>query len=492
VSLARRFAAGSTWMVVGTGADNLIQFLIFAVLARLLSVRDLGIVAFAMLFIDLSRILVTGGLPQTLVQRKDWSDYIASVCFTYNALMALAVALVFASIGGPLMEREYGHGSGLVGASLGLIFFLEAVKNVHAAKLRRELRYRSLALRGSVAGLLAGIVAVGLALAGAGVWALVFQRLSYQGVTTVLTWNAARWRPRLVVDRAVLRELMPFAVKVTITRGLEILNLRLPDLIVGFVLGPIGVAFYRVGTRALDALRRIIILPFQDASFAALSRLRSDAAIISAYVRVSRAAATATFPIFVGASAIGSEVTILLFGGKYAASGGIFAILALAGVPNTLILFAGSAFMASGRPRVGTVINVALALLNLLAIVPLAFYRGSLGAAVGSTLAICSTLPLVVLLLKLHLGLRVRDLVRALMPPALISIAMAAFLWGIKTFGLPHMHKLPEVAILVGLGAIFYAAVFAIWGRAHLRELIADLLPILPAVVARRLPFGSR
>src|SRR3954452_16060308 len=140
-------------MVIGTGADNLIQFFIFAVLARLLSVRDLGIVAFAVLFIELSRILVTGGLPQTIVQRERWDDHVSSVCFTYNALMAVVVALLFAAVGGPLMERAYGHGSGLIGASLGLIFFMEAVKNVHAAKLRRELKYRSLAVRGSVAAL---------------------------------------------------------------------------------------------------------------------------------------------------------------------------------------------------------------------------------------------------------------------------------------------------------------------------------------------------
>jgi O-antigen/teichoic acid export membrane protein len=468
-------------MVVGTGADNLIQFLIFAVLARLLPVRELGFVAFAMLFIDVSRILVMGGLPQALVQREEWDDHVASVCFTYNTLMALIVAVLFAAIGGPLLEAAYGPGSGLVGASLGLIFFMEAVKNVHAAKLRRELRYKSLAVRGSLAGLLAGAVAIGLAIAGAGVWALVFQRLSYQMVVTVLTWRAARWHPRLALDRLVVRELMPFARRVTVSRGLEILNLRLPDLIVGFVLGPTSVAFYRVGTRALDALRRIVILPFQDASFAAFSQLRSEQAIASAFIRVSRAVVTVTFPIFLGSAAVGLQIALLLFGPKYGPTGAILAVLCIAGVPNTLILFAGSAFMAAGRPKVGTTINLTLALLNVVIIVPAAYYGDSLGAATGSMIATCACLPLTALLLRKRLQLRIADFVRALTRPAIISIAMAAAIWTLKSYVLPPMRPIAELSVLVPAGGIIYVALFALWGRSHLRELLLDLAPLLPA-----------
>lgn len=474
-------------MVVGTSADNVIQFIIFAILARILPVRDLGIVAFTMLFIDLSRVLVTGGLPQTMVQDRLWDDHRASVCFTYNAVMALIVAALFAGVGGPLMERYYGKGSGLVSATLGLVFFIDAIKGVHAAKLRRELRYRSLAVRGSVAGLIGGAIAIAMALMGAGVWSLVFQRLTNQAVTTWLTWRATKWRPAIRFDLQVLKQMMPFSMKVTVTRGLETLNLRLPDIIVGFIGGPIAVAIYRVGTRALETLRRIVIVPFQDASFAALSRLESDQSISWAYIRLSRAVATATFPVFLGSTAVAREITILLFGEKYAQSGAVFAILCLAGLPNTLTLFASSAFMASGRPRIGTVINSSLAVLNLVLITPLAYFFGSTGAASGSATATLMILPLVILLLKRSLGLRVRRLLMAIAPSAAIASAMAAALWLSKIFLLPTLPDALEVGVLIPLGGILYVALFATWGRTHLRELIADLLPILPAFIQRRL-----
>ena len=474
-------------MVLGTSADNIIQFAIFAILAQLLSLRDLGIVTFIVLFIDISRIFVAGGLPQVVVQRREWDDRISSVCFTYNAIMAILITLIFALIGAPLMEHLNGPGTGIVMASLGFIFFIEAVRGVHAAKLRREMNYRSLAVRGSVAGLISGALAVSMAMGGAGVWALVFQRLCNQVVMTILTWRAARWTPKLTMDRASLAEVMPFGLRVTMTRGLEMLNLRAPDLIVGFILGPVGVAIYRVGARALDTLRNTVILPYQDASFSALSRLKSTEAIVSAFIRLNRVAATATFPIFFGATTVALELTVTLFGHKYAPSGAVFAALGLAGLPNTMLLFAASAFMADGQPRLGTIINTALTLLNVILVFVLVMHFGTMGAAIGNLLALTLVVPGMIYLLNRQLGMHVGDYLGAILPPLIISTLMAIMVWGVKLYLLPPMHDIFKIAILVSLGVVLYFGMFALWGRKHIRQLLEDIGPMLPTAIRSRL-----
>jgi PST family polysaccharide transporter len=467
-------------LVAGTAADNVVQFIIFAVLARLLSLRDLGIVAFTIVFVELSRVFVSGGVSATVVQRAKWDDHVSSVLFTYNAAMAVIVTALFAVVGGPLIQHFYGNGAGLVAVALALVFLIDAIKVIHAGKLRREMRYRSLAVRGSIAGVVSGVVAIGMALAGAGVWSLVFQRLANQSVLTWLTWRASGWQPKLKVDFAVLREVMPFSARVTLTRGLEALNQRIPDFLIGVIAGPVGVALYRVGTRALDTMRRIVLFPFQDASYSAFSRLRSPIAIATAYLRLSRAVATVTFPVFIGLTVVAAEITVLLFGKKYEASGDIFAVLAVAGIPNTLMMFAASAFMAAGQPRIGNFTSGVLVTLNLALITPLAFQFGSLGAAVGNLLALSAVLPVVVALLKSRLGLRVGDLASAVGIPALLSAAMAGALWAIKLRVLPPMNNLAEVAILISAGVLLYTAMFALWGRGHLRELLTDLQPVFP------------
>lgn len=44
-----------------TGAEDIVQFVSLAILARLLPLRDPGLVAFRLLFVDISRIFVSGG-----------------------------------------------------------------------------------------------------------------------------------------------------------------------------------------------------------------------------------------------------------------------------------------------------------------------------------------------------------------------------------------------------------------------------------------------
>jgi hypothetical protein len=144
------------------------------------------------------------------------------------------------------------------------------------------------------------------------------------------------------------------------------------------------------------------------------------------------------------------------------------------------MMFAASAFMAAGQPRIGNFTSGVLVTLNLALITPLAFQFGSLGAAVGNLLALSAVLPVVVALLKSRLGLRVGDLASAVGIPALLSAAMAGALWAIKLRVLPPMNNLAEVAILISAGVLLYTAMFALWGRGHLRELLTDLQPVFP------------
>ena len=94
MSLKKNFLSGSFWVIVGRGSSNLVSFLIFALLARYLGPADFGLVAFAAVFIDLTRSLALAGVPQALVQRTGWDQKVASTAFWLNMACALAFVAV--------------------------------------------------------------------------------------------------------------------------------------------------------------------------------------------------------------------------------------------------------------------------------------------------------------------------------------------------------------------------------------------------------------
>ena len=61
--------------------------------------------------------------------------------------------------------------------------------------LRRRLQFRTLAIQSVTAGGIGQAVAVVLALTGFGVWALAWQAIAFQTVTTTLSWITSRWFP---------------------------------------------------------------------------------------------------------------------------------------------------------------------------------------------------------------------------------------------------------------------------------------------------------
>lgn len=488
MSIKSKFVRSSGWMLLGTGSDYIIQFVIFVVLARILAVSEVGVVALAIVVIEVGRVVVNSGYGEVIVRRETFDDHVASVCFTANLALGLALALAMATLGSLAFEHLYQAGSGAPVAALSTLFVLEASRVVHSAKLRREFRYRSIAARGTVASLLSGAGAILLALNGWGVWSLVLQRLVYQTVMNAVTWWSARWTPRLVLDGAVMRELAPFTVRVTISRTLDLLSNRVPDLVVGALFGPVGVGYYRVGARGIDAINRLAIQPFQDAAFAAFSRLGEARAIGHAYLRVTRTAAILMFPLQVGAATVASEIVFLVFGAKYAESGPVFAALALGAIPSTVVYFTLAAYLAAGHPKAIMQASAVALASNLGFVLALGWAYGLLGAAIGLAATQCLLAAQNLHLLNRFLGLSPRKVFADLAAPLVAAGLMGGSVFALKRHALAHLDVVPRTGIVVAAGAAIYAALMLLGGRRHLLRILADVAPLLPRAIASRIP----
>ena len=72
---------GSLWSISDTAATMVSNFLVFALLARLLRPVDFGLVAFAALFIEIAKGVLAGSFTEALIQRREWNQVAASTAF---------------------------------------------------------------------------------------------------------------------------------------------------------------------------------------------------------------------------------------------------------------------------------------------------------------------------------------------------------------------------------------------------------------------------
>src|SRR5919106_5479534 len=173
--LQRRVARGLSWTMVDIWGRQAVNLLIFVVLARLLTAQDFGLVALAAVFVLFAQIIVDQGLGDALIQRRVLTrahiDTAFWVAVATGMLLTAAGLLLAGPIAAVLEQAELAP----ILRVLSLTFVMSAMNSIQIALLRRELAFRSLAIRSLVASAGGGAFGVVLASLGFGAWALVGQ-----------------------------------------------------------------------------------------------------------------------------------------------------------------------------------------------------------------------------------------------------------------------------------------------------------------------------
>jgi len=483
MSTRLKVATASFWALAGSAFANIASFAVFAVLARILGPSDFGIVAFASVFIEVSRSIALAGIPLALVKEPEWNDEIASTAFWGNFGVGTVLTVIVASASPLFIDSHYGSDITLVMIALSLSLLIDVVRATHEAKLQREFSYKSLAKRTAFATTGAGFVAVILALTGFGIWALVLNRLASSIIQTFIVWNAARWSPKRRFVRAEFSRMFAFGVHLSASAVLGQINRRVPDLIAGFFIGTVSVGYYRVGSRIVAILMDITIRPMQSVSLAGFSRVSDQGGKINAFLRITKITGLVAFPLYLGISVLADDLVVLLFGNKWQSSGWILSALAFFGVAAVFTYFVEPLLASLGEARIISLRSLFNLLSNsivCLLCAPYGIVAIAVGFAVNAYLGLIATL----ILLNGYAGLRPLVFIRGLAPPLISSLMMYSTVFLLRDH-LLHIDTFLRLAILSSCGLFVYLVAMLILFRNFTATVRKDLDPVVKAAISR-------
>ena len=178
---AALFQFGSKYISMGA------QLVITMILARLIAPEDFGLVAIVTVFTGLFALLSDMGVGVAIVQYRDLTEEDYGALFGFSIVLAVGLTLAFC-VASPFIATFYGDGR-LVplccAASPQLLF--ATLNMVPSGLMLKERRFDAIGFRLVSATLISGAVAIGLAFAGVGCYALVVQ--SALSAFIVLVWN---------------------------------------------------------------------------------------------------------------------------------------------------------------------------------------------------------------------------------------------------------------------------------------------------------------
>jgi teichuronic acid exporter len=481
-SLAGRAIRGGTVLMVGRLVVQLFVWGVTLGVARLLTPFDYGMMTAGTIFLGLSDFFADAGLGRAIVQKQTLERDDVSRAFTLSLILSLALygVLFVAAIPAALLLDLPGFVPFL--RVLGLLLLLTPLRSISVALLDRNLLLGRQATANVSASMVQAGIVLGLALAGAGYWALTVGAIAGRLLEVGLMVWFARWRPALAWPGRG-DGLLSFGVHVSLATLLWYVYSNADFLVVGYLFGGATLGAYALAFQLMSLPVQKLTANVNQVVYPVFCRLQHDRPRLRDwFLRLSVLLGFLGVPILAGMALVAPDACRLLLGDRWEEA--IVPLQLLAAVGSVMVYSNAlpPLLNALGRPE----LNARYAAACLL-VMPLGFV---VGGRVGSTLGgkdaglvgVCVAwlvlYPLVaggfVVLTRSVSGVGLWDLFRAQLPilagVSLMILAVLAVRWSLPGDETPRAWGRFGLSVLTGVAV--YGGFMLFFAR---RTVLADL-----------------
>ncbi|MGE5141265.1 MAG: oligosaccharide flippase family protein [Rudaea sp.] len=336
-TLRERVLHGGAYLAVRQGMGVGLAFVGMLLLTRIIGPVGYGLyfTAFgiAIFLSQVSRF----GVDVFLVRRKQApDDAVYHQAFSFLLLSSTGLALLGLALS-PLMGRWLGDSRVLapLWALLGILP-LTVLSAPPIARLERVLDYRKVAGVELVEQITYYSIALVLAVAGFGVWALVAGYALSQVWLVLASHVVARYRPAWRWSAPLVKEMLTYGSTYSASGWIWQLRPLATSLIVGRYLGPEGVAFVALSSRIIEGLSFIKTATYR-LSIAALAQVQHDYPRLRAALEEAMALQIlALGPLLAGFALVAPWLIPLLYGEQWRPALLVYPFIALGVLVNSV------------------------------------------------------------------------------------------------------------------------------------------------------------
>ena len=308
------------WSAAARFLGQAVSWAITILVIRLLSPGDYGLMAMAMVLVSFLVLLNTLGLDAVLVQDKALDEQMRRKIFGI-VIVANVLFFLLLFLGAGVVADFYGEPVlAPIVRVLSLQFLLLIFETLPQAKLERDIDFARRSVVDFATLVLGSLTTLALALAGQGVWALIWGTLATNATRMLglnliarnLVWPSFDWRG--------MRKHLVFGGFVTGDRGLWFLFSESDKLIGGKLLGHQLLGYYAVASQVASLPIHKITGLLNSVAFPAFSHAHahtSQETVQGYLLKATRIIGIAAFPVFFGISCTAEPIIACLLGEKW-------------------------------------------------------------------------------------------------------------------------------------------------------------------------------
>lgn len=221
------------WVSIERIGQQLLQLIIFIILARLLTPKDFGLIAMLSIFLTLSQTFIEGGLGQALIRKLEITDEDRSTVFWYNLFLAILFYLILFFSARSIAIFYNQEKLVLLLRVLGLKVIFSSFFIIQRSEMTQKLDFKRQTYTILPAVLIGGLLSIIFAYLGFGVWSLVVNSMVVELVSGILLWFLNPIKILFIFSKASFKELFGFGSKLLISGLIATLYDNIYKIIIG-------------------------------------------------------------------------------------------------------------------------------------------------------------------------------------------------------------------------------------------------------------------
>ncbi|NND71767.1 MAG: oligosaccharide flippase family protein [Rhodothermales bacterium] len=472
-----RTASAVRFVVLGRVIHQLLTIGFTVVLARLLTPEEYGIYGIAFVFLQLLIYLEAFRVESALVQRADLTTEEEGQGYSLMVALGILFAALLFGLSGWIASLFDMPEAKVVMQILSVAFVIRGITSAHRVRLRRQLRFGTLAAMDTVGLIPGGALAIYFASSGQGAVSLaVFYMLQVVGAAIVAFVTVGFVRPGRP-EPAFTREIFRFGFPATGSEVVSYLWFHAPSLVVGYGLGSTSLGFFRQAMALVSKPVMYLQEITNQLAFPVLSRAHEEQYEVKGlYLHSFHLVTLVALPIAVFTMILAPELVWILYGPQWGAIVVLVRILVVVAFAKVMHPFAAGLFQARGRPSVDFGINASVLIL-FVALLFVGIQFGVTGIAIASAIAFAVLAITAQIVANRWLDISMPEIASTMLTGLGASLLSGGLAFAIRLLLVPEDAYVAGLIVTAAIGVSTYALCLRILDQDSLRQLINVVIP---------------
>lgn len=469
-TLKKKTFFGLIWNAANNGSLTILNLVITAILARLLSPEAFGIMGMVQLVIMFISKINEFGLSIAIVQEDNLNQIKLSSLFYFNILIGIlmSVATYFSA---NIISQFFEESSLIVFIKIiSIVFFIVSFSLIQKSLLKKNMEFKKIFIIQLISLIIYGVVTIIFAYNNFGVRSLVYGYIIKHTSETILYHIFHQWYPSLRFDFNTIKGLMSFGSYLMGSSFLGYFSDNLDYLIIGKILGATALGYYTIAFKIITIPMSKIGQLINKTFLSAFSKIKNDKEKIKKYyLKVIELISLITFPMMVGLATVAEEFILLVYGQQWLQSIILIQILAITGLLKSLTTTVGTIFFSQGRSDITFKWNI-FSLIILLIFMYIGTKKGLIGVTIAVSVFNAFIFPIIFIIVGKLINMSLKEIFMAISKSGIYSLIMGALLIFIKYYIIGVLSIKLRFSLLVIFGIIIYFLFIFIFSRNYYKK----------------------